>query len=207
MSRRCANSPARGRNLIGGFDVSDSTTSPEGPNPSGLCMCGCGERAPIADRNDSKRSRVKGQPLRYLSGHNPSARKPKPDYTIDAFGCWVWAKALDPQGYGITNSDRRVGRAHRIYYERIVGPIPEGLQLDHLCRNRACVNPAHLEPVTQAENNRRGAATKLNESLASDIRRLGSRGLTHKEIAARFPVSESQVGRIIAGRAWSVGAS
>ena len=67
-------------------------------------------------------------------------------------GCRVWTGRLDTGGYGI---ERRL-RAHRVSYELIVGPIPAGLCIDHLCRNRACVNPSHLEPVTIRENCRRG---------------------------------------------------
>lgn len=73
---------------------------------------------------------------------------------VDATGCWLWA-ANTSMGYGqIIHDGRQVG-AHRVAYEVLVGPIPEGLHIDHLCRVRHCVNPGHLEPVTQKENNRR----------------------------------------------------
>lgn len=74
--------------------------------------------------------------------------------------CWEWTGARAPQGYGQirTAGDGPTVGAHRAVYEDRVGPIPEGLHLDHLCRNRECVNPAHLEPVTNKENNHRGLA-------------------------------------------------
>lgn len=67
-------------------------------------------------------------------------------------GCWEWTGPKDAKGYG------RHGhfKAHRIAYELSVGPIPTGLVLDHLCRNPGCVRPQHVEPVTPAENTRRG---------------------------------------------------
>jgi hypothetical protein len=71
-------------------------------------------------------------------------------------GCWLWTAATSTAGYGRIRVDRRGMQAHRVAYEMHVGPIPEGLQLDHLCRVRRCVNPAHLEPVTQRENIMRG---------------------------------------------------
>jgi hypothetical protein len=77
-------------------------------------------------------------------------------------GCFVWTGAKNAGGYGIVPVARRSRLAHRVAYELAIGPIPEGLQLDHLCRVRHCVNPAHLEPVTGAENTRRGLASKIN---------------------------------------------
>ena len=70
-------------------------------------------------------------------------------------GCWEWKYGFTSKGYGQANYDGKHGTAHRIVYQLLVGPIPKGLFLDHLCRNRKCVRPEHLEPVTSRENNLR----------------------------------------------------
>lgn len=75
--------------------------------------------------------------------------------TIGEDGCWQWTGGT-ARGYGRFCANYKMHNAHRWSYEFSVGPIPAGLQLDHLCRNTMCVNPAHLEPVTPQENTLRG---------------------------------------------------
>lgn len=74
-------------------------------------------------------------------------------------GCWLWTGGLSVAGYGRIRINTVLHYTHRLVYELLAGPIPEGLEIDHLCRVRACCNPAHLEPVTHAENVRREDAS------------------------------------------------
>lgn len=71
-------------------------------------------------------------------------------------GCWLWEGRLH-LGYGHWSVNKKSVLAHRHVYEKLVGPIPPGLHIDHKCRVRCCVNPAHMEPVTKKENTFRGA--------------------------------------------------
>lgn len=79
--------------------------------------------------------------------------------------CWEWTAFLY-NGYGrFSVAHRKSIPAHRFAYESVVGPIPDGLTLDHLCRNRACVNPAHLEPVTMRVNTLRGIGPSAQNAV------------------------------------------
>lgn len=126
----------------------------------GLCACGCGEQTKIAKRTYTYGGTTirKGEHYRYLPNHH---RRLSPvEYVVDETrGCWLWQRALSHDGYAVcgTRIPGRSAYAHVRTYEDLVGPVPEGLQLDHVCRIRHCVNPAHLEPVTDSENKRRGS--------------------------------------------------
>lgn len=84
-------------------------------------------------------------------------------------GCWVWQGATGGSGkhrYGTLSNNGKLTLAHRLSYEHFIGPIPEGLNIDHLCQNKLCVNPGHLEPVTQHTNLHRSPNT-LNAQNAA----------------------------------------
>src|SRR3990167_11477361 len=77
-------------------------------------------------------------------------------------GCWLWKASKDTGGYGRLNVQNRIIPAHRLSYQHWNGEIPTGKEIDHLCRNRSCVNPEHLEAVTHRENTLRGIIIKDN---------------------------------------------
>lgn len=117
--------------------------------------------------------------------------------------CWVWQMAVAPNGYGLLWVDGVGTGAHQFFYERLVGDIPTGAVLDHKCRNRRCVNPDHLETVTQAENVRRGRLAKLTQADVDQIRALITAGGANTQIARSFSVSRRCISDIRTGRRWA----
>jgi len=172
---------------------------PQDSIASGRCHCGCGELTNICTRNSPSRGWVKGQPYRFVAGHQ---RRTSPvEYLVDEeTGCWIWQRTTTAYGYGWIRVNGKGTNAHRAIYERLHGPVPPGLVVDHLCRNRICVNPDHLEVVTQTVNVRRGTSWLTPEDVR-EIRALAG-VLTHQQIADRYALVRSSVTHIIARHSW-----
>ena len=143
-----------------------------------------------------------GEYIKFLTGHH--RRRSPVVYIVDEeTGCWNWQLSLDRKGYGTVCIKGKKTAAHRFIYEQEHGPIPGGMVLDHLCRNPKCVNPAHLEPVTQAENVQRGNHAKLTQADVNEIRRLWATGsVTQKELGHRFGVAPAYISQLVNYSTW-----
>lgn len=129
-------------------------------------------------------------------------------YTVEDRGyktpCWIWQRGKHSGGYGLTG---RHSYVHRLLYEERYGPVPDGRELDHLCRQASCVNPDHLEPVTHAENCRRGARSKITAADAERIRCMAAEGYSYRYIERIFGLHNSSISRIVNGQRWVPDAS
>ena len=184
--------------------IRESLEAKEGPNPSGLCFCGCNSPTELAA--SSGPTQVKGKPLRYVQGHH--ARGPKTiAYLVQDCGyntpCWIWQRHCNQSGYGQIKVDGLTQSAHRHYYQQRYGSIEKGLCLDHLCRVRRCVNPDHLEAVTLSENTRRGLGKIGSMQRANRIRH--SHYVDKETIASlsrQYDVSWSCIQQVVKFRTW-----
>lgn len=131
-------------------------------------------------------------------------RNQRNDYVVDEeTGCWVWQRARTSSGYGQKCLPGSVVvMAHRWHFEQVRGSIPEGMQLDHLCRNRPCVNPDHLEIVTNQENAHRGNCTKLTWEAVREIRAAPRGYGTGRPLAIKFGVSDECIHKVRNYKSW-----
>jgi hypothetical protein len=172
----------------------------------GCCWCGCGGKAPLAAQTMKSKGLQKGEPQRYIRGHEH--RPGVPQYIVKDRGfhlgpCWIWQWAKNRLGYGVISRKGGSRAAHIMVYERHRGPVADGLDLDHLCRFPSCVNPDHLEPVTHAVNMRRGANAKLTQEKADTIRARRACGESRIVLAREFGVSRDTVTHLCSGRTWT----
>lgn len=180
-------------------------------NSSGLCSCGCGGKTNLASKTDPRRGWVKGEPISYLRGHAAWKSRgplwtegPIPVDRPDLGPCWIWQRDFNEQGYP-TGGFARFGKspgaklAHRALFEQHVGPIPDGMELDHLCFTPACVRweaapgapSPHLEVVTPVENlaRRRTSNQKLHNPELKQALILRAQGMRWRAIAEELGVT------------------
>jgi hypothetical protein len=171
--------------------------------PYGYCHCGCGHKTRIPAKSDWRYGWVAGVPLRYIHGHQ--ARKID-NYVIKDRGyttpCWVWQGTRNVKGYAKIRFDGKSISVHRFMYERYIAPIPDGLQIDHRCYIKACVNPTHLEVVTNALNCQRRPNGKLTKEQIPILLEMCEH-MTQREVGRRFGVSQSMVSLIVRGKEWT----
>lgn len=145
-------------------------------------------------------------------------------YLVNENGCHIFQGIIHSRGYGVVSQKSKTYRAHRFFYEKKKGAIPKGLYVRHLCHEKSCVNPDHLELGTQLENMQdmvragrqakgdkianhkvgdRNAAAKLDWVKVDQIRLMRANGYKLKDIASVYGISEATVSVICSGKSWT----
>lgn len=194
--------------------------------PYGYCHCGCGQKTSIAKRTQTSRGFIKGQPMRYVSGHNgrnlPAQERFWHHVSPGApEECWLWRGATMRNGYGQMSVGAHTPGAHRVSWEIHFGPIPDGMFVCHRCDTRNCVNPHHLFLGTHSDNMRdmaeKGRATQRPIPLRGEdsphakfknqdillIREMAAQGIVQRVIAEQFGTSQQVIANIVNRRRWA----
>lgn len=115
--------------------------------------------------------------------------------------CWIWKRYVGTGGYGRLTHCRKQVSAHVYFWKMVNGPIPEGKELDHLCRVRACCRPEHLEPVTRRVNVNRGSTMKVTDSEVSQIIDLCLLGpFSRRSVAAIYGITHTHACHLVLGK-------
>jgi ribosomal protein L11 len=161
----------------------------------GLCKCGCGQKTTISKWGEKRSGYKKGQSKDYINGH---AQKLPYSFVLEDRGysspCWIWKRHISRRtGYGLLgNSETKIlggsRRAHRYFYNLLIGPVPTKLQLHHLCHVKCCVNPNHLEPLTSSQHMRKSPQAKLSLEQIDEIVELRKNKAQLNDIATRYNI-------------------
>jgi len=123
-------------------------------------------------------------------------------------GCWLWSGTTEGSGYGVTRKGTREIRVHRLVFEAVKGPIPDGMLVCHRCDNRVCCNPDHLFLGTNAENmadmsRKSRSAKKLTPERVAEIRERYQSGKPQSALAAEYGLSGSTISDLCTGKSWA----
>lgn len=170
------------------------------PNPSGLCMCGCGGETAVIARNHLPSGKKSGHHNRFIQDHY---NKKRVETYFEQSGhldtpCWIWQGKTNENGYGLTQRSGKTRLAHRMIYQDYVGAVPDGLVLDHLCNQRACVNPDHLEAVTQGVNSSAGRTSNVSRVTSRAATALHEAGFSVEEISIALHMRKGVVSSLLA---------
>lgn len=180
------------------------------------CECGCGKPTRFALRTSNDRGHIKGQPLRFIHGHNQRWQGTLQEHFEKFFekkpnSCWIWKGSKTSHGYGQFAINRKAKPASRLSYKLYKGPIPRGFHVCHKCDNPPCVNPEHLFVGTRKDNmqdmikkNRHEYGEKHHNAKLTeqDVLEIRNDCRTQSVIAKDYGVSQSVISNIKFKKNW-----